>query len=191
MQRKTLILGTAACALAWGASAYALDRWGHLAARFERADAIVVLGARVVPPGVAGVSLRARANRAAELFAAGVAPNVLCTGGVGHTPPAESIAAETVLMQRSVPQSAIAREELSTSTWGNASEAAAICRARGWTRVIVVSDAYHLWRATRNFQKLGLEAAPMPALDAQPTRRVWMALREAVLVLRDGCLRRV
>lgn len=191
MKNKRFIAGAAVCLASWVTLAGALDRWGQHAPMAARADCIIVLGARVVPPGVAGLALRARSQRAAQLYAAGIAPRIICTGGVGTTPPAESIAATNVLLRRGVPQGAIVHEELSTSTWENAEEAAKVCRAQGWTRVIVVSDAYHLWRATRNFQKLGLEATPASTPNPPLSRRIWMSLREAILVVRDGCIGRL
>ena len=191
IQRKKIFIGMATCMLAWGAAAWVLDDWGHHTVPIEDADCIVVLGARVVPPGVAGLSLRTRAGKAAELYAAGAARHIVCTGGVGHTAPAESIAAGEVLRERGVPPSAIEREERSTSTWENATETAAICQARGWTRVIVVSDAYHVWRATRNFRALGLQASAAAAPDPPLGRHIWMALREVVLVVRDAMGRRL
>jgi len=172
--------------LAWGTAAGALDQWGHRATQPGTADCIVVLGARVAPGGRAGLSLTARSQRAAQLYHDGAAPFVICTGGVGHNPPAESIVATNALVNLGVPRMAIYREEKSTSTWENANEAAALCKAHGWTRLIVVSDGYHLWRATRNFKRLGLDATPMRAADPLPVRRMWMSLREALSVARDA-----
>jgi uncharacterized SAM-binding protein YcdF (DUF218 family) len=189
--KKRYVAASAVCFAGWAALAMALDRWGHRTATAVKADCIIILGARVVPPGVAGVSLRARSKRAAQLFAQGVAPRIVCTGGVGRTPPAESIAATNVLLQHGVPEGAILREELSTSTWENAEEAAKVCRTYGWTRVVVVSDAYHLWRATRNFQKMGFEATPAATPNPPLVRHIWMSLREAILVIRDGCVGRL
>lgn len=191
MRRKTVVILAATCLVAWGAAGWALDNWGHRAESAPDADCIIVLGARVVPPGVAGLSLQARAGRAAELFQAGAAAHIVCTGGVGRTPPAESIAATEALVRQGVPRAAIEREEVSTSTWENATEAATICRARGWKRVIIVSDAYHVWRATRNFRVQGLQASAAAAPDPPPARRVWMSLREVILVVRDGFARRL
>lgn len=186
MQRKTLFLSAIVPVVAWGAGAFALDSWGHRVTASSPADCIVVLGAGVIPPGVAGLALRARTERAAELYHAGLAPYILCTGGVGRIPPAESLIATRILVERGIPAAAIAREERSTSTWENGSEAAVICHARGWKRVILVSDSYHLFRATHNFRHFGLEATPSPVPNPPPVRRTLMSLREAILVARDA-----
>ena len=190
MKRKTVMKFGVVFLCAWGALAWALDRWGQ-SQRAQKADAIVVLGARVVPPGVAGIGLRARAAKAAELFHAGVAPNIICTGGVGETAPAESLAAAQVLRMRKVPARAIHIETVSTSTWENAEKSAAICRRNDWTRVVVVSAPFHLWRASRNFRRAGLQVTTSPAPNAAFRFRAVGALRESVLVVRDALLFRL
>lgn len=165
-----------------------LDRFGHHD-RAQAADAIVVLGARVLPGGVPGDSLRARTLQAVALYRRGLAPTILCTGGVGEHPPAEAEAAATLARQAGVPDAALLLEDRSTSTRENALFAAAIGRERGWRQVIVVSDPYHLWRARRAFARAGLTAYPSPATtgerDRKPLRRLQWTLRECLLVTRD------
>ncbi len=149
------------------------------------ASAIVVLGAAVNAGGVPGVNLRARTLHGIALYKRGVAPFLIFTGGVGTFAPAESQAAALLARRHGVPSGAILLEETSTSTWENIGQAARICRARGWTRVIVVSDPYHLWRARRNFKSVGIEAWPSPCANPPPLARFRMAAREVLSVTRD------
>ena len=53
-----------------------------------RAQAIVVLGARVLAGGAPGGSLRARVERGVELWREGAAPLPALSGGLGANPPA-------------------------------------------------------------------------------------------------------
>lgn len=158
-------------------------------------DAIVVLGARVEPGGVPGDSLRHRTLRAVQLFRQGVAPAILFTGGVGKNPPSEARVARELARSLDVPEAACVLEEQSTSTWENAICAADICRKRGWRRVVVVSDPYHLLRASRNFRKVGLEVYPSPAKECARNRhfglRAEWAVLDTLLLLRDFLLGRV
>ena len=160
------------------------------AANAQNADAIVVLGSSVREGGVASPSLRRRAMHAAKLYRRGLAKNIICTGGIGNNAPAESEVASQILRENGVPPSAISLETVSHSTWGNAQEAARICKLRGWRRVIVVSEPYHLWRACRNFRAFGLEASPSPAANPPAARRWRAAFRECLSVLRDFSHRR-
>jgi uncharacterized SAM-binding protein YcdF (DUF218 family) len=163
--------------------------------RARRADAIVVLGAQVRPDGSAGHGLQSRALHALRLYRKGFAPKVICTGGVGDNPPAEAQAAAKILLSRGLPRTALLLENKSTSTWENAVFAARICKAHGWRKVIVVSDPFHLWRAEHNFARNGVLAWGAPVereqWSRQPARKFFWTTREAILVIRDWCLRRV
>ncbi len=152
-------------------------------------DAIVILGAGVEPNGQASSALRERTLHAVDLWKQGRAPYLICTGGVGDFPPAESIVAARLAQKHGVPAAKVLCEEVSTSTRQNAHFAAEICRARGWTRVIVVSQAFHLPRAARNLRREGLQAWPSPVPDALIdhsvfTRAMWTA-RELLSSVRD------
>lgn len=121
------------------------------------ADAIVVLGARVSPGGIPSLPARVRAERAAELYNAGLAPVVIPTGGIGPYPPTEAEAIAKVMMARGVPRSSIVLETHSTSTQESAVLTAGIAQQRGWRRIIIVSDPYHLIRASWLFSEYGFD----------------------------------
>lgn len=171
-----------------------LDGYGQQD-RTQKADVIVVLGAQVRPDGSAGIGLRLRTLHALHLYRKGIAPKIICTGGVGDNPPAEAEVAAKLLMTKGVPRKDVVLENSSTSTWENAINAAKICKARHWKRVVVVSDPFHLWRAERNFRHQGVLAFGSPVAREQwqvrPLLRLFWTAREALLVARDWCLGRV
>jgi uncharacterized SAM-binding protein YcdF (DUF218 family) len=171
-----------------------LDGYGQID-RTRKADAIVILGAQVRPDGTAGLGLRMRTLHALRLYKKGVAPAIICTGGVGDYHPAEAVAAAQILLLKGVPRDAILLEDKSTSTWENATYATRICKTKGWKNVVVVSDPFHLWRAQRNFARNGVLAFGSPVAreqwKTQPLRKILWTSREAILVARDWCLRRV
>jgi uncharacterized SAM-binding protein YcdF (DUF218 family) len=184
-----LLLGVIAIGAAlFLALAWQIDAYGQVD-RAATADALVVLGARVLPGGEPDDSLRARTLKAVELYRQGIASTLICTGGVGDNPPAESRVAADLAIRSGVPAEKIQLEEHSTSTRENAEYAARICREQGWKKVVVVSDPYHLFRARRAFEREGLTVLTSPALDCRrnrnPRERVLWTLRETVLVLRD------
>jgi uncharacterized SAM-binding protein YcdF (DUF218 family) len=158
------------------------------------AHAIVVLGASVNAQGEPGDSLRARVLHAVELYERGFAPYLICTGGLGTYPPSEAAAAARLAIQCGIPERVIIQENASTSTWENATGTAKICRERGWRRVIIITDPYHLWRATRLFTRTGLDVHPSPAKGCIRYRdwrkRIRWTAREAMLVLREKTMGR-
>lgn len=194
MNRKKLckiaLAASSLLLLGFGALLLFLDRWGQ-SDRAEAAEAVVVLGAHVTEQGMASAALRERTLQATKIYNCGLAPVLITTGGTGTFPPSEARVAADLAMTQGVPRSRIFLEEESRSTWENARNAAIICRAHGWKRVIIVSEPYHLFRACANFRKQGLEATVSPSPNYAWPRRLKMTAREAVLVLRDAVLRKL
>lgn len=155
--------------------------------RAQSADAIVIFGAHVRRDGSASPILRARTRHAFDLWQRGLAPRIVCTGGVGTWFPAEAVVQSELLQSWGVPASAILLDETSTSTRENARNAAALL-PRG-ARIIAVSQPFHLWRCRRDAAKFGLQ------VFTSPETRTWNALgrrdrlpivaRETMAVMRD------
>ena len=186
-RRRFLIAGALLLPVVYvGALGFWLSSWGDRD-RAQRADAIMIFGSGVNSRGGASPTLRARTRHGYELWKRGLAPKIVCTGGVGAHPPAESVVQETLLLGWGVPASAILKEEKSTSTWENAKFAAPLLPPGA--RVIAVSDPYHLWRCGRDCAQFGLTAYPSPSLgnwNALPLySHAFFCAREAVLVTRD------
>jgi uncharacterized SAM-binding protein YcdF (DUF218 family) len=143
-------------------------------------DAIVVLGCRVVPGGAPSFALERRARHAASLYHAGLASFVVTTGGVGDFPPSEADVAARVLRAEGVPDSAILREDASTST----DENALFAKQRfGGRRVLVVTDAFHTWRAERVFARNYEEVVAVGTRSPIASERARGALREVLAVM--------
>ena len=114
-------------------------------------DAIVVAGCRVLPSGEPGPALARRAALAHALFTEGRAPRVVFTGGVGRNGPSEASVAAAHAVSLGLPPEVAVLEEHSTSTRENAQFAARILGPNA--RVLVVTDAYHVFRARRVFAR--------------------------------------
>ncbi len=144
----------------------ALERseWATLA---ERADAIVVLGSgreRGDPAWGAdqptGVGLE-RERYAARLAKASGLP-ILTSGGLHYgTPPTEA-----ALMADSLRDDfGVAvrwQEGRSRTTWENAQFSAQVLLPEGVTRVVVVTQAWHMQRSVWSFERAGFGVVPAP-----------------------------
>jgi uncharacterized SAM-binding protein YcdF (DUF218 family) len=118
--------------------------------------AIVVLGS-------GGAHSPFRCSKAAELFRPSVHKLVLVTGGrQDPLDPLESERMRDYLVLMGLPASAIVMEWESQSTFENAVHSAAILRERGIDKVVLVTDAFHMRRATACFQKQGIGVVPGP-----------------------------
>ncbi|MEI6713887.1 MAG: YdcF family protein [Verrucomicrobiota bacterium] len=137
--------------VAWCVGALALDTWGKTRRAEGVYDAIIVAGCRVYPDGRPSPALEWRVRKAVELWEKGAAPRVVFTGGVGDFPPAEAEASARLAQELGMPRTVMLLEDRSTSTIENARNAAAELPAAAQMRVLVVTDAYHVFRARRLF----------------------------------------
>jgi len=148
--------------VATAAAIVALAVWAVFnAARFlerpasppERSDLMVVLG------GDSGD----RGLTAARLYAAGMAPRVLLTGLEGSSPRVRRAYLHwraQVLSEAGVPLERFEYDAQSGNSWDEAVNTRRLMQARGWRKVLVVSDPYHMrrlsWAWGKAFEGSGL-----------------------------------
>lgn len=156
--RRWLLRGLLICGvgvlIGAGTLAVVIVRFGQRD-RARTADVIIVLGG-------GAVGTERRAVHGAVLYRQGYAPYILCSGG-GSGTAAEADRCMRVAVEMGVPLRAVIRDTNSFSTEENAHEAAAIMAARGWESAVLVSDDFHLWRATWIFRRHGMTVYPSPA----------------------------
>jgi uncharacterized SAM-binding protein YcdF (DUF218 family) len=143
------------------------------------ADAIIVLGAAQYD-GEPSPVLARRLDHAAELYAEGIAPLIVVTGG--NQPGdrfTEAAASAAYLTELGVPGGAIEREVQGESSWESLAAAARFLQADGITSVVLVSDPYHAMRIDGIAHELGLDAVVSPADTGTPAGAL---LRETVAV---------
>lgn len=136
----------------------------------QEADVIVVLGAGLLRDGRPGPALTRRSLHAAELWRAGIAPYIICTGGKAESRPrSEAAACREILLAKQAPARLIRLEEQSRSTEENAIYSRRILDGMGMNDAVLVSDSYHMLRASWLFQMQGISAYRSPA-EAQRFR---------------------
>jgi uncharacterized SAM-binding protein YcdF (DUF218 family) len=153
----------------------------------QRADAIVVLGARVAADGQPGPDLRERTGHAVRLFQRGLAPYFICTGGYRNDRLSAAAVACDLAVAQGVPADKILLADGSMTTREDAASARDLMLAQGWQTAILVSHPLHLERARLLFEGQGITVYPSPTntdLSSIPLRtRMWLTAREAVGVL--------
>lgn len=146
--------------------------WAGNRVQLRKADCIVVLGARSLPDGQPGPSLRARCDHGVQLWRQGWAPFILCTGGLGDSGTVEGLVALKYIQGQGVPEEKIVYEGLSHTTRENFFYAQQLMLARGWQTCLVVSDPFHLPRSLSIARGLALEAYPAPTFEG-PGWKSW------------------
>jgi uncharacterized SAM-binding protein YcdF (DUF218 family) len=138
----------------------------------QPADVIIVLGSGLRRDGRPGDALYRRSVWAADLYHSGLAEYVICTGGIGTVQiRSEASACREVLVSSGVPANAVLLEEQSKSTEENARYAKQIMDERGFDDAILVTDGFHMFRASWIFDSQGVEH------DRSPVPRDWVRRR--------------
>jgi uncharacterized SAM-binding protein YcdF (DUF218 family) len=146
------------------------------------ADAIVVFGAAEYV-GHPSPVYRARLDHAYELFKRGLAPVIITTGGAGKDPRySEGQVGRDYLASRGVPDVNLIAETQGDNTEESVERVANILRANDMHSALLVSDAYHLYRAGQMMAREGVQVyvSPRPSSIPKTALGRWMAaLRES------------
>jgi uncharacterized SAM-binding protein YcdF (DUF218 family) len=155
--------------------AFAWTRWVYL--QIEKyadqdtaapADAVAVFGAAEYD-GKPSPVYRARLDHALALYHRGIAPLIITLGGAGGDSYTEGAVGRAYLMGMGIPESAIIAETESRTTEDSARRVAVIARANGMHRLVIVSDATHLFRIQSICAADGLNVltSPRPRVEVE------------------------
>ena len=143
----------------------------------EPVDAIVVLGAAQYN-GRPSPVLRARLDHALELYREGHAPVVIVTGGVGRGDTiSEAAVGRRYLVAHGVPASAVVVQSEGRNTSASMNGVGQWVRDRQLTRVLLVSDPFHMFRLRLEARRTALEAYTSPTESSPISHNPVLELR--------------
>ena len=146
------------------------------------ADAIVVFGAAEYV-GHPSPVYRARLDHAYDLFRRGLAPVIITTGGAGNDLHfSEGQVGRDYLESRGIPDAHLIAETQGGDTDESSQRVSVILHANEMQTCILVSDAYHMFRAKQMMEAQGLKVyiSPRPAsIPKTLLGRFFAALRES------------
>jgi uncharacterized SAM-binding protein YcdF (DUF218 family) len=155
-----------------------------------RADAIVVLAggggyARMDRDGLDLDDMHdsSRIGAGARAWFAGSAPVVILSGGVGPPQHREADNMARVITRLGVPRAALLLEDRSHSTRENAEYTARLARSHGIHRVVLVTSAVHMPRASLLFRQAGMDVVPLAVPERSRRdgwRERWLPSRRAL-----------
>lgn len=138
------------------------------------ADAVVVLGAKVDASGNAGAAIRRRVAHAVRVVTERRIEVLLLSGGNGGPGPSEAAVMHRLALEHGIPGDQIVIEDRSRNTFENGVYTGRIIKDRGWRRIVLVTDDWHMRRALYVFRRLGLEAGGDPVRRPPDiSRRAW------------------
>lgn len=148
-------------------------------------DVIILLGGGTIQPvpDLTGSSapsplMMGRVVTAVRLYRRLGVPILVTGGRWSDAEASEAAIVKRFLVDLGVPESAVIEEGQARDTAQNARFAAAICRQRNFQRPLLLTAAYHLNRARRQFAAEGMAVVPFPAyfLGAGDTAITWRDL---------------
>jgi len=129
----------------------------------EKADAVVVLASRLQLDGEPTATAQSRLLHALELLAEGWAPNLIVTE-LGVPAPSHAALARSLLARLRV-DAEVQSVGPVRRTRDEALAVAALCRERGWRRVLLVTSPLHSRRAAASLAHEGLDVLSSPATE--------------------------
>lgn len=143
----------------------------------QRADAIVVLGAAQYE-GRPSPVLKARLDHAVGLWAHGLAPRMIVTGGrgVGDTT-SEAAVSMRYLVQRGIPVDSISTDMEGLTTSQSMVAVRRVLRTKSYPTVILVSDPFHMLRLAILSRRLHMIPLLSPTRTSPISTRPWQQLR--------------
>jgi len=147
--------------LGWFRWVYGQIEWYAKQDMAAPSDAIAVFGAAEYD-GHPSPVFRARLDHAETLYSHGIAPLIITLGGDGGDQFSEGAVGRDYLVGAGVPDSDIIAETESTSTDESVRRLAVIARTNNLRRIVVVSDAAHLFRIHQICAASGLNVLTSP-----------------------------
>lgn len=143
----------------------------------DKADAIIVLGASVKPDGTPSDILADRLEVAADLYLSGAAPAIIASGDNRTSHYNESDAMKRYMVSLGVPENAIYVDHAGYDTYATMYRAASSFGARN---VMVVTQAYHLYRALMIGNMLGMQTIGVAADKGSYDDQARYSLRDVI-----------
>jgi vancomycin permeability regulator SanA len=134
----------------------AILTWKGTRDRIAPADLALVLGSKVNPDGTPSPRLQSRLDKAVELHGKGVFSRILVSGGIGKEGYDEAAVMADYLVRKGVPRGSILEDNAGNTTYDSALKTAAVCTEQKLRSVLVVSQYFHIPRATLALEKSGI-----------------------------------
>jgi vancomycin permeability regulator SanA len=143
-----------------------------------RTDAAVVLGNTVEADGKPSARLKARLDKAVELYEKNLVGVIIVSGGFGAEGFEEADVMRAFLVGRNIPSENVILDRDGYDTYKTAVNTRAIMRAKGFKSVTIVSQYFHITRTRLAFRRLGIENISAAHADYFELRDIYSIVRE-------------
>jgi vancomycin permeability regulator SanA len=151
-----------------------------LMARPKAADVAIVFGNTVERTGEPSPRLKARLDRAWELYASRQARLIIVSGGLGKEGFDESAVMKQYLVRSGVPEAAVHADGQGINTTRTCANAHAFMTAQGLHGANVVTQYFHVERAKLACRRVGIKVVGAAAPRYYELRDVYSLAREVI-----------
>ena len=145
----------------------------------RESDVGIVLVSQVMADGTPSARLRARLDKAEELFRRGALKYVIVSGGTdGHSE--ARVMADYLAREKKVPRGAIILDEYGNNTQATARNSATIMKERGLTSAIVITQYFHITRTRYALHRAGVATVYTAHARYFEMRDLYSIAREAI-----------
>ena len=148
----------------------------------RKADAVVVLGAKVRKDGSMSLMLKERVDLGIQAYKQGLADRIIMSGDHGTGGYDEVSTMKTYAIEKGVPSEHIFKDHAGFSTYETMYRAKDVFMAKS---IIVVTQKYHLYRAVYDAGALGLEVKGIACDKAVYKGDKARKFREAIARVKD------
>ncbi len=122
----------------------------------KAADVAIVLGSKVEENGLPSARLRARLDKAVELYRQGLFPRVIVSGGFGSEGFDEAAVMKKYLVEKGLPEASVYVDSQGTTTHLTARNSAQLMKENGWRSALVISQYFHISRTKLALRRYGV-----------------------------------
>jgi vancomycin permeability regulator SanA len=146
----------------------------------HKADVAVVLGNTVQPDGQPSPRLKARLDKAIQLYRQGLFSNIIVSGGVGIEGFDEAVVMKRYLIAQAVPDDHIFVDSNGRTTYLTAKHSARLMKEKRWTSALVISQYFHIPRTRLALKRFGVLAIYSAHAEFFEGRDIYSTAREVV-----------
>jgi vancomycin permeability regulator SanA len=147
------------------------------------ADIALVPGSKVEAGGDPSPRLRARLDKAVELYRAGWFPEIIASGGIGKEGYDEAAVMKTYLVSHGIPEERVFADNNGVTTFASARKTREILREKKLSSVMVISQYFHIPRAKLALKRCGIVTVRGAHANFFEPRDIYSLLREV-----PGCI---
>lgn len=144
----------------------------------KAADVAIVLGSKVEENGLPSARLRARLDKAVELYRQGLFPRVIVSGGLGSEGFDEAAVMKRYLVEKGLPEASVYVDSQGTTTHLTARNASQLMKANGWRSALVISQYFHISRTKLALRRYGISPVYSAHAEFFEIRDLYSTARE-------------